>query len=428
MDKMKKISELYGEVDNLSRFTHPTLGKTFYMSDEKLIELAKKIVNEIKSSDYRNIVVCETGSRPLAMVCEKLISQSKINVKWTYMKFPREIKGNIANLILFYLSSGEREQILEEYGKSREEVIIDLCKLIPISEFDLEKKQLSQLLNEISKENLNEKKEDFRSQIVSALRGSKIAKTLGESFIFFDEYIDSGTTLQRALFHFKFFSDKINFKALSYYIYLDDYTEFDCVLFSLFDNRSKKEYFEIGTYRFENRVDLIGYFYNIDDYSYEKINLEDIRKNVLNENLVDPTNFLIEVGRVIENNQLLKKFKHCFKVDCVKNYVGYNHLVRQFLVSLEQEIYGESMNYDFLWKLADMYGPMWSPMPKENHLDFFGGVEKCEQIIKNLKEWKDLKRGYKEVRPTIIVEAVDVCLERQKGLIENLNRLLLEEI
>jgi hypothetical protein len=408
-----KISQLYGEVDNLSSFTHPTLGKTTYMSDEKLVELATKIVSKIERSEYRSVVVCETGSRPLAMVCEKLLRERDVDVNWTYMKFARENKGKLSDMILYYLSLEERGEILD--GRTRGNVIEELCGLVDRSSFDVVEMPLHQLLEKISSGAFIEGGV-LRDKIVAALEGTKIARVLNGPFLFFDEYIDSGTTLQRALMHFGYFCKRVEFKTLSYYIYVDDYKKFDCVFYSLFDNSSRKEYFEIGTYRFENRVDLIGYFYNIDESGYKKISLEDVRGMVSCEG--EMSDFFNEVSRVIDEN-LVMEFKNCFEVDCVKNYVGHEHLVRQLIVALEREVNGKGVVYDFLWRLADMYGPMWSPMPKENHLDFFAGIDKFEKM--ELNGWESLLEEYRKVRGSIVSEIVDVCLDRQRDWVRGLS-------
>jgi hypothetical protein len=71
-----------------------------------------------------------------------------------------------------------------------------------------------------------------------------------------------------------------------------------------------------------------------------------------------------------------------------------------------------------------MYGPIWSPMPKENHLDFFSGTEKSELIIKNTKGYEKLIEEYKQSRAGILFQTAKICLGRQKKWRNTIDKLI----
>ena len=411
---MNTIAQLYGKVDNLECFVHPEYGRSFsHLSDEGVIRLAEKIARGIRESGRRQIVVSETGARPLAYVCERILEQQGYNVNWTYMKFPREPKANIFPIVMHYLNGGEKE-IKQHLLRQQSESIS-----LPSSK----KKPLEKILQEIGRSS----QDDTQKRISSVLKGTQIAEALSKPFLFFDEYIDSGTTLQNYTMYFNYFTDRLDFKTISYFMELEDADRFERVQLSVYDGSRRLECFSQGAYPFENRLDLIGYFYYMDEDSYAKVTLENIKRRFAEEQQISPERLLVEIDLAIDTHNLLQAYKNDFTVPAVRGYMEKKHLIRQFLMVLEEETHGKGLYSEFLWQLADMYGPAWTPMPKKNHFDFFDGTEKSEELIKNASGFDMLKKSYCEGRPTILRQAANACLERKDAWFARIDKLLGEE-
>jgi hypothetical protein len=53
----------FKDIDNIILFVHPKFNRKFrYMDERECVKLAKKIYQEFKKSNYRNIVVIESGT------------------------------------------------------------------------------------------------------------------------------------------------------------------------------------------------------------------------------------------------------------------------------------------------------------------------------------------------------------------------------
>ena len=71
-----------------------------------------------------------------------------------------------------------------------------------------------------------------------------------------------------------------------------------------------------------------------------------------------------------------------------------------------------------------MYGPIWSPMPDKNHLDFFNGTEKSGVLIRSVEAFERLKHDYAQVREEVLSQAATACLQRMNEWYERINGLL----
>jgi hypothetical protein len=407
---MTTIQSLYGPVDNLEGFVHPSYGKTKFLSDRQIIEYAKQISASIYQSGRNNVVVSETGARPLAYICERILKGT--GIKWKYVKFPREPTADVYSLLKYYLTPEEQGRIGDDLTKA--------CKEISLDSLRLEKKPLSDILQTIGIS-----KQDRQQQRLSQLMGgTSIAEFIGTPFLYFDEYVDSGTTLQNANMYFNFMSEKVDFKTISYFTYIADSKKYDRIHHSLFDLDSQEESFRQGAYPYENRVDLIGYFYYMNGSDYQKGTLEALRDTYSSQSTRDPSALLESIKKVIDDEHLLPRYQQNFSVPAVRQFSSADHLTRQFLLVLEKETEGDGQAAEFLSQLADMYGPIWSPMPKENHLDFLSGTEKSEHLIRGADGFEKLKSEYAEFRSGILAEASAVCIQRKNEWQNRIDKLL----
>jgi hypothetical protein len=415
---METIKEVYGAVDNLSGFTHPVYGPGKFMSDRTLLWLAGTLAQKIESSGIRQVIVSETGARPLAYVCEKILQQRDVSVDWTYMKFPRESVGTVYPLLMFYLTEDEKTAMVS--GMERQEALRKACLAIPSDILSPGRKPLDELLVKMDKTPPH----PLQEKIADIMKGTKIAGALEKSFLYLDEYVDSGTTLQNAAMHFNLFVRQPDFKILSYCVHLPDTERFDKIASTIFDKDDEQDFFEAGAYPFENRIDLIGYFYLMNGQTFRKIAVDEMRASFEDEHGVDPSRILQQLKNVVRGRDLLGQFRQQFTLPEVRHVINEGHVIRQYLHTLEEESYGKSEVAEFFWQLADMYGPIWSPMPKQNHLDFFRGTELSRPLLLGVEEFEQLSHTYKTARQTIIKEAAEVCLERKNAWYERIDCLL----
>ncbi len=409
---MKTIEELYGPVDILSGFISPEFQRGFeFFSNKKLLKYAEVMARAIRKSNRQQVLVSETAARPLAYVVEKLLQKSSVHVDWQYMKFPREPRENIFPLLNYYLSDPERKEV----GSALEKA----CESVPSPSLYNKNKSLQKIFKEIG----IREQDQWKKQISNIFENTEISKKLSQPFIYFDEYIDSGTTLQNAQMYYSYFTRNPDFLTMSYYTAIENSVDNDRILLSLYDKDSRRECFENGSYPFENRLDLIGYCYYYDNQRYCKVTLEEVQGQFGNSEC-NPTQLLERIDRVVEENSLLESYKQNFSIPAVRNYMEKPHLMRQFMVSLEKEAYGKGPYSEYLWQLADMYGPAWTPMPKENHLDFFNGTKKSWEQIKSAKGFEEVKELYHKTRPAIMYQSASVCLERKNNWESEIKNLM----
>ena len=416
---MLSVNQLYGEVDNLAFFVHPVYQRRFeFLSDEKVFESAQKIAAKIERSDYRNVVVSETGARPLAYLCERLLEQSGTRVQWTYMKFPREPKRGIQPLVNFYLTEEERKEKVQ--GKTREEVLKEIGTTMPASALLSKRKPLSQILQELERNEQNE----WQRKIAASVEGTRIADTLQQPFLFFDEYIDSGTTLQNSQQYFNCFARDLNFKTLSYFINIGASNQFERIFSSEFDLDTQLECYSRGAYPFENRIDLIGHYYFIDSDSYLKRSLEEVVQIFKGKIKSDPSNLLQDLNAVIKRRNLLGIVKEQAKIPAVAQFLDENQVVRYYISALEEATGSDGPSNEFLWQLFEMYGPIWSPLPDECHLDFLQAFEERRNQLKAIPEFEKIKLEYKRSRSAVLVQAAEAALERKNSWLARVEHLL----
>lgn len=416
---MLSVKQLYGEVDNLTEFVHPVYQRTFdFLPDEKLLESAQQMAGRIERSGYRNVVVSETGARPLAYVCERLLEQSGTKVQWTYIKFPREPTGNIFPLVRFYLTEEERKE--KVHGKTREEALRGISAAMPSSTLVSQRKPLSKILQEVGKNDQNE----WQKKIAKILQGTTIADTLEQPFLFFDEYIDSGATLQNSHRYFNCFTGEVDFKTLSYYIHIGTSSKFERIFFSEFDQDTQLECYIRGAYPFENRVDLIGYYYFIDGDSYIRRSLEDLVEMFKEHAQSDPSSLLQDLTVVVGQGNLVEAVKEQANIAAVARFLDENHVVRYYISALEQATNNHGPAHEFLWQLFEMYGPIWSPLPDEYHLDFLQAFEQTKDELKTIPDFEKLKEKYEESRAAILIQAAETSLKRKDSWLMRIDNLL----
>ncbi|MEN9327914.1 MAG: hypothetical protein RI947_722 [Candidatus Parcubacteria bacterium] len=368
------LESLYGPVDNLSHFIHPEYNRRFsFMTQVEVVKLAVTVVDAIHKSGLNTIIVSESGASPLALICEMIAKKRGYNWQWVYVKFPRDPVTNIFPLLRYYLTAEERE-------------------------------------NRKPQKN------------AAMFEGTTIEKRLKGDCLFFDEYIDSGTTLRNALRYLPLLSKDIHIQIGAYYMNLDNVPSGCSVAFHLYDQTSKEQCFADGVYPFENRIDLIGYWYTITDILMKKTQFADKKYTVENEYAV--AQFIEILLAKLSNTNVIKKIKQHISNDQIQSYLTMNHLLLFVLYLLEQKVSGSQPSTELMLQIFEMYAPIWSPLPDNFHIEFVSAFEALRSEISSSQEFTKTIPSYKHIRVFLMRYIHRVMYKRHRQYFSSINNLI----
>lgn len=410
------MEKLFGEVDNLNMFTHPKFNEKFkFMNEKQSIELAKEVLNRFIKTKIKNIVVIESGTSPLIAIIKKLEEYKKAKINIYQIKISRNLNFNLYEWLKTYLEKQELEETITYNQKQikRKEILKILCKKV-----DLEKnvgKEKFTIYDSIK----NEKQYSHNQELKEALKGTKLYEIFNNQFLLFDEYINAGTIIRNFNIICALFTNKPDFKISAYCMFLDNPENYKKIAFTLYSNNTELQAYRYGAYPFENRIDLIGYYYFITEKHFEKIYLEDLEQEVKSLLInTDITKFYNYLNNLIIKNELLKKLKDNLQEKQVKQYVTNEDIMRFIFKYMDEKIYGKNKYADFLDQVFELYAPAWSPMPISFHIDYWNGFEKINQEVD--KTALEIEQEYKQNRFAIIefaLKELNSHREKWKGKI-----------
>ncbi len=361
----------YKNIDNLSAFTNPDFNCKFrYMNEKESVLLAKKITEKFNQTKHKNIVVIESGTSPLIQIIKNLKSLKDKNL--LQIKIPRELNFNLYEWFKFYIAENEFKPIEKE--------MISLCKEISLTSIIKEKK-----FTIIDSINDNFEYDIFAlKKFNKILKNTTLSKIFQDEFLLFDEYINAGTIIRNFNLISKLFNINAKFKLSAFCIFVDNYENYNKIEFSLFDKRNEFQCYNDGAYPFENRIDLIGYYFYINKDSFKKVILSDLRKQFNQEKKTLEFEKLLDT--FIDEYDLVNKAKNFCQGKEVCSFINKNDLARFIIKELEKSCFGSSIYYDFLDQTFEMFAPAWSPMPVKNHLDYWQAMDKVQSNIESLKK------------------------------------------
>lgn len=412
------MKQLFGEVDNLNMFIHPKFNEKFkFMDDKQSILLANKILNKFIESGYKNIVVIESGTSPLIKIIKKLKKYKDINFNIKQIKIPRDLDFNLYEWFKTYLTKEELNGVINYNGKeiTRNDALKKVC-----SHFDLLKFVGNEKFTIYDSVN-NTKQYNDTSLFHSILLDTNIYEIFNSEFLLFDEYINAGTIIRNFNAIARLFTNNPKYKLSAFCMFLDEPQKYNKIAFTLFDNSTELQCYREGAYPFENRIDLIGYYYFINQNNFEKVYLSDLKNELvgIDDNIEELNNKLI---KLIDDNNLLNKLKVSLKEEQVKNYVDYYDIIRFIYKYLDEKLYGKTKYSDFLDQVFELYAPSWSPMPVIFHLDYWNGFN--EILIDIDKVCEQIKTDYQEKRKGVIQSALNSLEINNKKWIDNINKEL----
>lgn len=417
------MEKLFGEVDNLNMFTHPKFNEKFkFMNEKQSIELAKEVLNRFIKTKIKNIVVIESGTSPLIAIIKKLEEYKKAKINIYQIKISRNLNFNLYEWLKTYLEKQELEETITYNQKQikRKEILKILCK-----EVDLEKnvgKEKFTIYDSIK----NEKQYSHNQELKEALKGTKLYEIFNNQFLLFDEYINAGTIIRNFNIICALFTNKPNFKISAYCMFLDNPENYKKIAFTLYSNNTELQAYRYGAYPFENRIDLIGYYYFITEKHFEKIYLEDLEQEVKSLLInTDITKFYNYLNNLIIKNELLKKLKDNLQEKQVKQYVTNEDIMRFIFKYMDEKIYGKNKYADFLDQVFELYAPAWSPMPISFHIDYWNGFEKINQEVHKIA--LEIGQEYKKDRFAIIEFALKELNSHREKWKEKINKKMEEK-
>ncbi len=396
------IVTTYPELDNLSSFVHPKYHKFYsFMPINELFDLARNVLSKISELKINQVVVLESGVVPLAKICQLLAIQQNIAINWVYCKLPRNIEACLYQAIVYYYPD------YHQHAQQIAKLSADISQ-----HFVVKHPSLQELQEYVTKHFLNN---SLINSLRNVMRGSSLVKILENQFIIFDEYLDSGKTLSNTIKFFHLFRDNLDYKILAYFSRFKDTTgEY---ITSLYNPNSEEECYDAGVYPFENRVDLIGYFYLVDN-TVQKVFIQQLLDK--NKSLDSSNTFFKLLDEMMRQHNLLSQVKGTSQIKPVADYIDFYHLQQFFVYLLERIANKDPKIIEFYYQLFDMYGPIWSPLPDEYHLDFLQTFISNEQKFTSLING-DIMSKYLLARKSLITNVAELCLSRYKTFWQKIN-------
>lgn len=410
-------------IDNLSAFTHPTYQQHFrYMNDREGVALTHTLLDNFKKTGYRNIVIIESGTSPMIQIMRRLPEFQDSGMDFLQIKIPRDQNFNLFEWFTTYLTQDELDETIElSSGKGHR---IDLLRAA-CNDFDLatfvgdESYDIYASIND-------EKTYDLArvEQFHDILRGTRLSRMLSQSFLLFDEYINSGTVLRICNAMLRLVIAKPEFQVSAFCIFVDDSTKYPKIAFSLYDKRTELECYERGAYPYENRVDLIGYYYFVSPDHFQKVQLQSLATQFATD-AGDPALFYTQVLAAIGSHGLADTLRSALEEPQVREYVSDNDVARHIILQLEIARGGIGIYSDLLDQVFEIYAPAWSPMPVRNHLDYWNGFATIKNEIQVVVS--ELATDYTLYRNTILRDVLQRLLVRNTEWNQLIETILEEE-
>ncbi len=422
------MQDLFGKVDNLECFTHPKFNESFKFMDEvKSVNLAKKVLNEFLKSGYKNIVIIESGTSPLIEIIKNFKESRSLNL--LQIKIPRDLNFNLYKWFETYLSEYELNSYIEINNQRflRKELLKTKCENFNLEQF-IGTEQFT-IYDSVQDTHCYS---NAVNEFYEILKGTRLYEIFSNPFLLFDEYINAGTIIRNFNGMVRLFTNNPKFKLSAYCMFLDNPEKYKKIAFTIYNNETELEAYRNGAYPFENRIDLIGYYYFISENDFEKVYLNKLHEEILSNtenncsnecvknNASSNKEFFDSLNKLINSNNTLEKLKGNLAEEQVKKYVTNNDIIRCLLKTLDEKIYGKNKIADFLDQVFELYAPSWSPMPVIFHLDYWNGFSKIQNEIENLSN--QVLEEYKKYRLSMIKEILESLEENNKTWKETIKK------
>lgn len=425
------FSNIYPEISPSLGVPHPVSGLTYkLLSDTQLIQLAHRTVDVLLGMNIEQILVSESGAVPFARVCAYIAQKRQPKLHWYSIKIPRNIQQTFLPTFQAYLSlpiealrlSHQSEHKISGFSfqKNSEHA------LLPESYFDSQGLSLKDILESLQNEVIFFERDYF----LKRTRSTALAQILENKFIFFDEYIDSGKTLFQAFRFFHLFSNALQFKVLSYLVKLPKADLNQDICESLYTNDDAFEAYEWGVYPFENRIDWLGYYYVSNSETFQKVAMSNLDQSNHFSPLLYESPHSKELSAFIKQlsqDTILSEVRYQCTRPEISQWLTHKQLIQYCLFILEEMHFGQNTFSELLYQLFDLYGPMWTPLPANYHLDYIDAFEKTNSKIIQVLSTASIGPRYQRLRQLIMQNVI--CLHEKRRLHQQQNlSIALEKI
>jgi hypothetical protein len=420
---MRSFNPYAAPIDNLSAFTHPIFQQKFrYMNSQEGLALAQTILDEFIKSGYQNIVVIESGTSPLVQTMKKLRAFRASGISIWQLKIPRDTDFNLLGWFETYLTDEElaAKVVVNGASMSRRRALKLECsknilpELVGAGEYNVY-------------DSINDEREydhTLTQNLRRILRGTALSEVFRGRFLLFDEYINSGTVLRNFNAMARLFTSRPYFQVSAFCIFVDNSDKYPKIAFSLYDKRTELECYTQGAYPYENRIDLIGYYYLVTTKQFLKITLDEARAEIRERSTANSEEFYRRLLTEIDDSGLETALKSALAEDQVRNYVTSLDIARCLMRQLEYAANGETKYWGLLDQAFELYAPAWSPMPVVNHLDYWNGFMAVSVEMELLVQ--KLLPMYRQFRATLLDDILGRFISRKKEWNDEINKLIKE--
>ena len=382
---MVNAGELYGEPDTLMPFSCAGhCDCRAFMSPRALVRTAIDMAERIASGHFNTIVYLESGSAPLAALCRRLIPYTT----WIPLKVPRRMPADWRSIMKCFLRDKTMPAAAARLLSGAPD---SLCP-------DGPPKALDALLSSLS---LRESC-PWQLEVRKAMQQESIGHFKGPVLLF-DEYVDSGCTINNAVSFLTCFLKPDALQVLCYF--LNSSIRHSIVFDALYDATTREACLRGGAYPFENRIDLIGYLYFESENGLKRLSLEELGR--VYPRACQP----VEIDYCGSLRDLAAAVRERASIAAVARFIDERHILRHLFADYETKQGCRA----FLEQMFDMYGPIWSPLPDAYHLDFLNAFALSTLNIRASDAYEYYRRWFSRNRKRLIGEACAASLKRRRN-------------
>lgn len=392
------------EVDNLGPFLHPVTKRHYrYMAPVEVNGLVEELFRVVAELKDLPLVSVESGAYPLG----KLLA-ARLGIDQFRVKVPRLVDSNLNKYILFMLTADECSQLLSDAELAEIGRLADNENLQPFTASTREEavRHFSHYLQQPAPKDMVEAVSSYDTARVGSLvaifniilGGTTWSEMLAQPFLLLEEFVTSGTVLSVLNKLFALFNSGFAYSLVSYSFNMPRETTPSFLHYSVLYG---SPWDQPRAYPFENRLDLLGFYYT-------ETGDELIRTNLAGtgDKSGDPSAamFSVELEALIVENDVVQSINQFMKLEPLRDYNNVNHALRFALFLLEKRDVPRS----FWGQLFEMYAPSWSPLPISFHLDFVGAYYQAQWLIPLLEP---LLSSYKLVADELLNQAANHLMQ-----------------
>jgi hypothetical protein len=425
-------STIYPEVNQLKMFTHPDTGLTYqFLSTPQLMELAERALELLLSMGIDQVIVSEAGAVPFARICAWLAWKKNLPLRWYAVKVPRNVSEtahvtlqtysflSLNELLLFpniqtnpigfsfTRTNGELGLYDVGWALAKQDSAGPMPNLhLPIDYFTVDGRTLGEILESIQEHKPN----PITDYLQNVTQTCALAQLLKKPFIFFDEYIDSGTTLFQSFRFFNLFAKDLQFKIFSYLIKIPKHSLDQKLCRSLYTLDDEYQAYQWGVYPFENRMDWLGYYYFITTNQFSKVSVSEL---FLHKGPDTDWPYLVDFLESLGDGTYLSDLQTECPIPQVAQFISRQHIIQFSLYLLEEIHCGKSKYSEFLFQLFDLYGPIWSPFPDDYHMSYLNAFAKIRPKMELLLTDQIIAKNYLNSRSQIVHHSAELFEQRR---------------